>query len=279
MTLALSEADLVAFCSEIFSDEPMPRRFVNEARFGLSRVLPVLASLGPEHPDVLEVGAGSCILSAYLAGRGLRVTALEALGPEFGFFTDLQKRALGFCDRKGFSLTVVRTTGDQLDMPDRFGLAFTINALEHMRDPLMTIDAMYRSLRVKGVLLAQCPNYTVPLDTHFNILLVTRSKSINGWLHRHRIRRYPSVWNELTFIRAIDLRRHLRRRGWSYRFNRSVLRDSVQRLRDDPIFAERMPRPVRAIGAVAHHTGLIHALPLMPARMQTPMEVLITKTR
>lgn len=44
--LDLSESDLVGFCSEIFPVGPMYQRFVNEARFGMSRVLPVLASLG-----------------------------------------------------------------------------------------------------------------------------------------------------------------------------------------------------------------------------------------
>ena len=274
----LSEAGLVRFCSEIFPDEPMYQRMVNEARFGLSRVLPVMASLGRDHPEVLEVGAGSCILSAYLASRNVRVTALEPLGPEFDFFSDLQRRVVEFCQRKGIPLDVVRKIGEQLDIPERFSVAFTINALEHMRDPLLTIDNMYRSLKPGGVLLAHCPNYTVPLEVHFNILLVTRSKTINGWLYRSKIQKYPSVWDELNFIRYIAVRKHLERRGWSFAFNKAALQDSVRRLLDDPIFAQRMPMPVGAFGAILHYTGLIHALGLIPVRLQTPMEVLIRKT-
>jgi len=273
----LSEADLVRFCSEIFPDEPMYQRMVNEARFGLSRVLPVLASLGRDHPEVLEVGAGSCILSAYLASRNVRITALEPLGPEFDFFTDLQSRVVDFCRRKGIPFDVVRATGEQIDILERFDLAFTINALEHMRDPLLTLDNMLRSLKPGGALLAHCPNYTVPLEVHFNILLVTRSKPINEWLYRSKIARYPAVWKELNFIRYIDVRRHLRRRGSSFTFNTSVLRDAVRRLLDDPIFAQRMPMPVRVIGSILRYTGLVQALGLLPARLQTPMEVLIRK--
>jgi len=273
----LSEADLVRFCSEIFPDQPMYQRMVNEARFGLSRVLPVLASLGRDHPEVLEVGAGSCILSAYLASRNVRITALEPLGPEFDFFTDLQSSVVDFCRRKGIPFDVVRATGEQIDILERFDLAFTINALEHMRDPLLTLDNMLRSLKPGGALLAHCPNYTVPLEVHFNILLVTRSKPINEWLYRSKIARYPAVWNELNFIRYIDVRRHLRRRGSSFTFNTSVLRDAVRRLLDDPIFAQRMPMPVRVIGSILRYTGLVQALGLLPARLQTPMEVLIRK--
>jgi hypothetical protein len=82
----LSEVDLVEFCSEFLPKERMYDRFVNEARFGLSRVLPILPSFAAVSIEVLEIGAGSCMLSAYLASKRLHVTAVEPLGPEFDFF-------------------------------------------------------------------------------------------------------------------------------------------------------------------------------------------------
>jgi SAM-dependent methyltransferase len=271
----LSEVDLVRFCSEIFPKEPMYDRFVNEARFGLSRVLRVLPSFAAVSLDILEVGAGSCILSAYLASRGLQVTAVEPLGPEFVFFSDLQRRALEFCQRQAIPVKLVRATGEKMDLPGRFDVAFTINALEHMREPLLTIDNMYNSLKPGGVVLVHCPNYTIPFDTHFNIFLVSRSKPINEWLYRSKISRYPKVWDELNFVRYIDVRRHLVSRRASFSFDHSIMRDLVVRLMDDPIFAKRMPALVRAMGAVLRHTGLMGALTWVPVRFQTPMEVQI----
>ena len=147
-----------------------------------------------------------------------------------------------------------------------------------MRDPLLTIDNMYRSLKPGGVLLAHCPNYTVPLEVHFNILLVTRSKTINGWLYRSKIQKYPSVWDELNFIRYIAVRKHLSGAAGASPSTRPRCRFWSGRLLDDPIFAQRMPMPVGAFGAILHYTGLIHALGLIPVRLQTPMEVLIRKT-
>ena len=248
---------------------------MNEARFGLSRVRPILSSYAPESVEVLEVGAGSCILSAYLASKRLHVTAVEPLVPEFDFFTDLQNRVLEFCRRNSIELKLVHTTGEQLDLLGQFDVAFTINALEHMREPLLTIDNMYNSLRPGGVALVHCPNYTIPFDTHFNIILVTRSKPINEWLYRSKISRYPKVWDELNFVRYIDVRRHLVSRRTSFSFDHSIMRDLVVRLMDDPIFAKRMPALVRAMGAVLRHTGLMGALTWVPVRFQTPMEVQI----
>jgi SAM-dependent methyltransferase len=274
----LSEVDLVRFCSEFLPNEPMYERFVNEARFGLSRVLPTLSSFNSRTVEVQEVGAGSCILSAYLAGKGLHVTAVEPLGPEFDFFSVLQNRVLEFCRRKEIELRVVRATGEQFNLPGRFDVAFTINALEHMRDPLLTIDNMYNSLRPGGVALIHCPNYTIPFEVHFNVFLVTRSKLINEWLYRSRISQYPKVWDELNFVRYVDVLRHLEKCQTNFSFDHSVMRDLVVRLIDDPIFAERMPSVVRAIGAMLRYTGLLGALTYVPPRFQTPMEVRIRKS-
>src|SRR5262245_20011394 len=152
----LSEADLLRFLDDLAPRSEMHELFVNEARFGLSRLLPVISSAKFD-PAVLEVGAGSCMLSAYLASKGLRITAVEPLGSAFAFLTDLQNHILDVCRNNGYPLDLVRTTGEQLDLPEQFDVAFTINALEHMRDPLLALDNMYRSLKPAGSLLAYCP--------------------------------------------------------------------------------------------------------------------------
>jgi SAM-dependent methyltransferase len=273
----LSEDDLIRFCAGIFHQDAMSRRFVNEARFGLSRLLPVLARSSEKHSHILEVGAGSGILSAYLASKGYQVTAVEPLGSEFDFFAEMQGRVLDFCRREAIALTVVRATGEQFAMPQRFDIAFTINALEHMHDPLRTLDNMLDSLRPGGFLLAHCPNYTIPIEVHFNVLLITRSKRLNGWLYRHKIARYRKLWDELNLIRYVDVRRHLAARRFEFAFDRAVMRDLAARLLTDPVFAERMPFLVRAIGAGLRAGGLLDALRLLPARLQTPMEVVVTR--
>lgn len=273
----LSEANLIEFCSGIFPSEATLDLLVNEARFALSRVLPIVLSRRSDKLALLEVGAGSCILAAYLASRGLQVTAVEPLGPEFDFFTDVQRRVLDFCRDKGIAFNLVRTTGEQLDMPEQFDIAFTFNALEHMRDPMLTLDNMCRSLKPGGIVLACCPNYTIPFEAHFKMVLITRSKRLNERLYRSRIARHPRVWDELNFICYADIRRHLAKRGVNFTFNRFVMRDFVIRLLRDPIFARRMPLLVRAVGAGLSHCGLLNALCLIPLRFQTPLEVLIKR--
>jgi len=273
----LGESDLVNFCSEIVPKGAIYEMSVNEARFGLSRLLPILLLSDLGSFRMLEVGAGSCLLSAYLASRGLCVTALEPLGSEFDFLADLQTRVIDFCRRRAIPLQLIRKSAEQLDLTSDFDVVFTINALEHMRDPLGSIDNMYRALKPGGTLLVHCPNYTIPLEVHFNILLITRSKTFNAWLYWSRIERYRDVWNELNFIRYIDIRRHLEARKIPFKFSRSIARDLVLRLFSDPIFARRMPTAVHTACSMLSRLGLLSRLDLIPARFQTPMEVAIKK--
>jgi SAM-dependent methyltransferase len=273
----LSSDDLARFCSEIFPHHGSHDIFVSEAQFGLTRLLPVL-SLFDRSVDIIEVGAGSCMLSAYLASKGLSVTAAEPLGPEFDYFSGLQETVLSFSRSSGFPLRVIRATAEELDARDQFDVAFTINALEHMPDPLKAIDNMYASLKPGGVLLAHCPNYSVPFEPHFNIILVTRSKRVNEWLFHSIVSRRAAIWNGLSFISYPELRRHLVRRGLRFRFNRSVMADLVTRISRDRVFAERMPAVVRSFSKFLEAVGLIKGLTAIPARVQTPMEVLIRKS-
>jgi SAM-dependent methyltransferase len=205
------------------------------------------------------------------------MSALEPLGPEFDFFTDLQRRVLEHCRRNNIALQLLRMKGEELETRGCFDIAFTINALEHMREPLRTMDKMYDSLKPGGTLLAHCPNYSVPFDSHFNILLLTRLKSVNEWIYPKRIGQDLPLWNELNFVRYSDLRRHLLEQGRSFTFSRSVMHDLVRRLFNDPIFAERMPGAIRVAGAGLRYSGLLGALNWIPPHFQTPMEVAVRK--
>jgi SAM-dependent methyltransferase len=271
-----SESDLISFYSSLPLDGDTFEIELNEARFGLARILPYLPAV-PETFEVLEVGAGHCLLSGYLATKGYRVSAVEPLGSEFDFMADIQKSVLQHCDARGAQLDVVRMTGEQIAISDRYDLAFSINALEHMRDPLQVIDNMHRSLKPGGTLLLHCPNYSVPFEPHFNLILVTRSKRINTWLYRSRIS-HPDIWEELNFIRYKDLRRHFARNRLSFRFDRTLMCDTVLRAVQDPVFALRRSGFQRAICTIMDRFGLAALLRFVPATMQTPMEVAVTKS-
>jgi SAM-dependent methyltransferase len=275
---AMSVDDLRAFCARAI---PQPtgfdRTMINEAAFGLSRLQRLVASLSGRDSTLLEVGAGSLMLSSYLAARGFDVTAVEPADDAFEAFRPLQDAMIAAARREGAAPTVVASAIEDARIRSGFDVVFSINALEHVADPWRALDVMYGALRPGGTLLVHCPNYDVPFDSHFGIVLVTRSKGLNERLYARRIGTRPSLWDGLRFVRSTDVRRYCASRGYAVAFNRSMLRDAVRRLRADPVFAERMPWFVRRVGGLLSAGPLAAALASVPVRWQTPMEFTLSR--
>jgi SAM-dependent methyltransferase len=278
VTRELSSDDLRWFCASIIpAPSALQVRMINEAAFGLSRVRPMLDAFPPAAPRLLEVGAGSLILSTYLACRGFDVTALEPMSEEFEFFEDLARPMRDAAARAGASLRLVQQSVDQFDAVDMFDVVFSINALEHMANPLGAMDIMYRAVRPGGRLLVHCPNYDVPFDSHFGIVLMTLNKRVNERVYGRRFDTMRGVWNGLTFIRQSVVTRYCAAQGYRVSFNGGMLRDAVLRLRDDDVFSARMPRLLRAAGRFFTHPRIVAALGRVPLRFQTPMEFVLSK--
>jgi SAM-dependent methyltransferase len=278
MSVTLSEADLDRFGRAICPDlAGKPATAVNQAKFGLSRILPILSRFAGRNVQILEVGAGPMLISAYLASMGLSVTALEPLTPDFSWFEPLQRDVLAYCAREGIAFERVETVAEDYAAPDRYDLIFTIHVLEHMRDPLRALDNMYQSLKEPGFLLAVCPNYDVPFEPHLGILLMGASKPLNARLYARRISAKSKVWDGLFFIRYSRLRRYLVEKRIRHAFNRHIVRDMFHQLGKDEFLYARMPLFVRWSYRILNSAGVIDFLAFLPVRIQTPMELLVTK--
>src|SRR5262249_51184634 len=119
----------------------------------------------------------------------------------------------------------------------------------------------------------------IPFDSHLGIVLVTLNKRLNQRLYRRRIERRQECWDGLTFVRQSALRRHLAARGYDAAFNRRMLEHAIVRLRQDPVFSARMPRPLRLAARLLTWSAVTAALARVPPRFQTPMEFVLSKER
>jgi SAM-dependent methyltransferase len=275
----LGEADdLRRFCAGIVpAPSPFDEMQINEAVFGLSRLREGLKARADRAPRLLEVGAGHLILSSYLACRGFEVTAVEPLKDHFESFSELHARMRRHAEAAGAPLTVLQCAIEAIDARDAFDVVLCVNALEHMKDPLGALDIMHGAARPGGVVIAHCPNYDVPFDSHLGIVLITLNKRVNEWLYRDRIARRQECWDGLTFIRQSALRRHCAAKGYDVVFNGHTLEQAVVRLREDPVFAARMPLPLRAAARLLASPRIAAALGRVPLRFQTPMEFVLSK--
>lgn len=275
--MTFSEQDLEAFGREVWPQiSARPRTAINQAKYGLSRIVDALNGLQPK-AEVLEVGAGSFLLSAYIASKGISVTALEPLSKDFSWFAALQADVLGYCQRRNIVFERTTLFAEAFVAPAKFDLIFSVHVLEHTRDPLRALDNMYQSLKPLGQVVTVCPNYDVPFEPHLGILLIGRSKALNSRLYPAAVARKQDVWDALTFVRCSQLKRHLLRKNAKFSFSRTMLRDAFLRLGEDEMFQRRMPKPIHWIYRLLRGAHLIGLLPLIPARFQTPMQLVIRR--
>lgn len=276
--MSICEADLERFGRAIWQDlRDKQATAVNQAKFGLSRILPTLERLRGVDCHVLEVGAGRMLLSAYLASKGIRITALEPLTADFQWFDAIQRDVLAYCAQEGIAFERVDGLAEEYVAPARYDLIFSIHVLEHMRDPRRALKNMYQSLKTPGVMLALCPNYDVPFEPHLGIWLLGRDKSFNGKVYRRRIAAKQELWDRLSFVRYSALRRFLDEQRIQHSFNSSTLHDMFLQLGKDRLFYERMPPFIRGTYKVLVVSRLISLLRWIPLRLQTPMELLVIK--
>ncbi len=103
---------------------PLFTLWAGEAKFGRALIDRDLRRLGPG-AGILEVGAGSFMLSCILQREGFRVTALEPTGGAFSHFTQLQAFVLDHAARDGMAPTVLAATGETLALEGQFDFAFS----------------------------------------------------------------------------------------------------------------------------------------------------------
>lgn len=239
--------------------EAFVRTLQGEAKLGLELVRPRLRP----GMRVLEVGAGMGLLSAYLASTGVDVVALEPGLGGFGVNAALA-RAADFRDLRRLEIPAGRLDGMEFD------LVYSINVLEHIPDLPAALRGMARVLAADGLMVHTCPNYLVPFEPHFGIVLVPGMPRLTAAL-RPRLRT-SELWQSLNFVTLPRLRRMAAAEGLDVRFEEGLLRRAFERLETDEAFRERQGGGLVGMAyRMLKATGTFPLLGALPAVLATPM--------
>lgn len=218
---------------------------------------------------VLEAGAGLGILACTLHSKGFDVAALEP--GETGFE---ENRSAALCVREelGAGFPLFECNIEELS-PERhgcFGLIFSNNVLEHVADPERALAAMKRVLEPGGAMIHNCPNYTVPYEPHYRMMLVPAVPRLTRFLVPRRIRE-DACWRSLNFITHAAVRRAARNIGCDVTFEKELMYKAFKRLEADPLFGERQSGLPRRVYGVLKNLGLLGAVRHLPYQLSTPM--------
>lgn len=281
LTPAFFETELARLTAVVLSDEfvqacakacntPVERarlRLVdchNEVSTGL-RVLREI----PPGARVLEVGAGTGLLSLILRSAGVDIVPIEPGSGGFGFNATagrLLRERVDAADLKVLDIGV-----QDLDpaVHGKFDLIFSVNVLEHIPDLTSAFAGMRSVLAPGGKMRHTCANYLLPYDPHYGIFLVPFLPRATAWFKPSL--RNDEVWESLNFVTVGQVKRLCKQHGLTCSFESGALYEAFQRLGTDDAFRARQPGWLSAVKRVLEVTGGLKLIKHMPASISTPM--------
>ena len=256
--------------------------YADEAQFARTLIADDLAKL-PRGAAILEVGAGSFLVSCMLAGEGFAVTALEPIGTGFSHFTQLQSIVVEFAAQHGIHPVRLGVSGEELDIIGRFEYAFSINVMEHVSDVARVLENVLASLKPGCTYRFVCPNYAFPYEPHFNLPTLL-SKPLTHWVMFRSIMRSKNVfdpagtWASLNWITVRQVRRICRQRlkttpvfdGW-------IFETYLARNMSDNAFRERRGPVFNLIVKVLERARIMSAWKLIPVALLPVMDCRIAR--
>lgn len=189
--------------------------------------------------EVLEVGSGILALSIQLASEGFRITSVEPTGEGFSSINKLMKAFLEQSISEKIELNLIESSIEMCDFGKKFDFIFSINVMEHLKDPYFVLSRLVQDLKPNGTYRFLCPNYDFPYEPHFSKFLIQR-KSGSFYFGRHRAQSHrfsetesQELYNSLNFITTKKIKRAIRKSNLHSKLNEQILEELVERAYDD----------------------------------------------
>lgn len=246
--------------------------YVSEASYWAPHIA---TRINRTNANVLEIGSGLGIISVFLASLGHRVTSLEPSASGFNLMSEfrqaLHPRFVAVSNAASFHLPKeVRGLAEEARLPKDFhDFAFSINVLEHVDSPRTVISRVSQTIKSGGVQWHTCPNYAVPYEPHFGILLVRKPKTKRDYFVPNSIRR-SDLWQTLNFISYSEVLRIATSQHLKVTFDPGLGRRSYERALNDERFRHRHRLLVTSISLLPRSL-LARLMGLLPARFSSPM--------
>jgi 2-polyprenyl-3-methyl-5-hydroxy-6-metoxy-1,4-benzoquinol methylase len=161
--IALQRPDLINLFLTYQNEAIAARKFLNESLNELDA-----------GAEILEVGGGILALAIQLASEGFRITTVEPVGEGFKDISIIMKIFSEIARRENLTFELVESPIEVCSFDHKFDFIFSINVMEHLKDPYLVLLQMVQSLKPSGNYRFFCPNYDFPYEPHFGKWLFVR---------------------------------------------------------------------------------------------------------
>ena len=256
--------------------------YAAEAAFGRRYIAEDISKLNPGS-TILEIGAGSLLLSCQLVKEGFQVTALEPIGDGFSHFEKLREVILSRARKNGYVPRLLNIAAEDFNEKNCFNYAFSINVMEHVENFERVILNVGGSLFLGAHFRFTCPNYLFPYEPHFNIPTFFSKKWTAFILHRKifECRYFPDpagTWNSINWITVLQVKKIVHSTPWlACHFDRELLVSTFERVACDINFANRRSSIIRRVIRLTVSLKMHRLLQLIPAMCQPIMDCSLQK--
>jgi 2-polyprenyl-3-methyl-5-hydroxy-6-metoxy-1,4-benzoquinol methylase len=255
--------------------------YAEEAKFGRTYIDSDIDTISPGG-KILEVGAGSLLLSCQLIREGFQVTSLEPIGDGFSHFDRMRNIVLKVARDFDISPIILDAKAEALTVYDYFDYAFSINVMEHVDDVQQVIERVGHSLCKNAMYRFTCPNYSFPYEPHFNIpTLFSKSlteKVFYNKIFEHEMSDPKGTWESLNWITVSSVKKIIKSQPLlTLKCNQSMLSIMFARINTDKEFANRRSSIVIKIIRMIVFLRLHLLFSMIPASLQPVMDCVISK--
>lgn len=228
--------------------------------------------------QILEVGGGILALAVQLASEGFTVTTVEPVGEGFTGISFIMDVFIEIAKDENLVFNVIQSPIEDCEFDHKFDFIFSINVMEHLKNPYPVILQMVSTLENGGKYRFFCPNYDFPYEPHFGKWLFLR-KNKAFYLQGGRAKS-----NSIPLDEALGLHRSLN----YITLNKISKYSHLKQIKIIPkrkAFFSLLERAVHDKGLRARHgvlTSIVkliylfkfhHIAKLVPARYQPVMDV------
>ena len=258
--------------------------YAAEAKFGRTFIHDSLLDI-PKGSSILEIGAGTMILSCQLVIEGFNVTAVEPSGGGEGFshFSKIRKLVLLHARNNDCLPKITKAPAESINYHNAYNFAFSINVMEHVDRVDKVIKNVINSLKPKSSYRFTCPNYLFPYEPHFNIPILF-NKKFTFKIFKRSILNKPEVidnkglWKSLNWISPLQICKFTKKnKTIEVSYRKKILEDTLVRVLNDKVFSSRRSPWMRLLVAVMVFMGIHKIFSHMPLVFQPVLDCNIRK--
>ena len=228
--------------------------------------------------EILEVGGGILALAIQLASEGYKVTTVEPVGEGFTGISFIMNVFSEIARKEKLTFNLIEASIEECEFNHKFDFIFSINVMEHLKDPYSVLLQMVRTLKHGGIYRFFCPNYNFPYEPHFGKwLYLRRHKAF--YLQKKRagssvvsVQETLGLYRSLNFITLNNIEEFSKANNVRIDPDNHAFYNLLERVINDHELTKRHPGPAKIVDLMSR-LNLHFLAKLVPKNVQPVMDV------